>query len=656
MTTSLCTSSIRYPHPLRHQVHYFIFDYIKSYLSSSPQSTTTTPEFNINPELSKEDERQVRERLTTLTHTFAATKQIPHISPNVQHHIYLIDPQPVKQAPYRQSPAKAEAVTKEVRRLLEVGLIIPSNSPWSSPVSLVPKPDGSWRMVIDYRKVNAKSRKDAYPVPLIEDCLNACKNADFMSIIDIKDAYHHIQMALESQGITAFVTADGLFEWTRMPFGLANAPATFQRYVDECLREFIGKYCAVFFDDCMVYTTGSLKQHLDEVEAVLLKLCSVGLEASPSKCKFAYRELRFVGHIVGRGTIKPDPEKLRAVKEFPLPTNLTQLKGFLGLANYYRKFINGFAKIARPMYTMTTKGADFVWSQARIMAFEELKTALISAPCLYAPDFKIPFVLQTDASGIGISGILSQYVRTEEHPVGYVSRQLNSAEQNYSPTEWECLAVVWSIAQFEVFLIDAPFTIVTDHSALQWLATKKMENKRLTRWALTLQEYSYTIQHRAGTANANADALSRSPLEGSAPPVSPAGDEVSALVHGTQAHFIRRMKLRHHTEIPFPICLKAQRTKIRRIVRNPKGVMERIEVTHEPVYDDILSVDLAQLTAVTNEQRRDPSLRELITYLERKELPAHMDSAEQLRFIRRSDDYAMIPTEINFISPLLFPS
>jgi len=183
-----------------------------------------------------------------------------------------------------------------------------------------------------------------------------------------------------------------------MPFGLSNAPATFQRYVDQQLRDFIGKYCAIFFDDCLVYTKGSLDDHLRDIKKVLERLHSSGLEAAADKCRFAFKELRFVGHIVGRGIIKPDPDKILTIQDFPRPETLTALKGFLGLCNYYRRFIKGFAHTASPLYQLLKKGVAFEWSQARILAYEQLKAALTSADCLYAPDFTRPFLLQTDAS------------------------------------------------------------------------------------------------------------------------------------------------------------------------------------------------------------------------------------------------------------------
>ena len=612
---------------------------------AAPAAPADKP-FDINPELTPAQRAVVDAVLAAHARAFATPAHPPAASPDVQHHIHLTDPQPVKSAPYRQSPLKQEVIREQIRKDLAAGIIAPSNSPWASPVSLVPKgpPDPvtgktSWRMVIDYRRVNAKTRKDAYPVPLIEECLNACREADWISVIDIKDAYHHILMALESRGITAFVTADGLFEWKRMPFGLTNAPATFQRYVDQQLREFIGKFCAVFFDDCMVYTTGTLEQHMQDVSAVLTKLHSVGLEASGPKCRFAYKELLFVGHIVGKGTIKPDPDKIKAITDYPRPSNLTELKAFLGLANYYRRFIPGFATMANPLYTMLKKDAPFEWAQARVQAFEALKTALVSAPCLHAPNHRLPFILQTDASGVGISGVLSQNVDGEEHPVGYVSRQLNKAERNYTATEWECLAVVWSIGQFESFLIDKPFTIVTDHSALQWLATKRMENKRLTRWALTLQEYSYDIRHRPGKANANADALSRSPRPHTAPAEVTVGEERSTLVAGSRpAHFIR-FACALHARLPPSAHIECRRG---RVVRNVAPVRPAPPaIPHVGEVYELTHIDPVELNEAVAEQHRDPLLHTLISYVSRREFPAHMDAPDRAHLMRKAANFQL---------------
>jgi transposase InsO family protein len=605
-------------------------------------------------------------------HAFATTPPRPPApAPGVEHAIHLTDPAPIKQASYRLPPSKKAAVEKNVEKLLKQNLIAPSNSPWSSPVVLVPKHDGEWRMCIDYRRVNARTRKDAYPIPLIEDCLNMCKNAKWLTLIDIKDAYHHILMAPGSRQITAFVTPQGLFEWKRMPFGLCNAPATFQRYVDHQLREYIGKCCAAFFDDCLVYSSGTLEDHALKVKAILEKLAAAGLEANTAKCKFAYTELLFVGHIVSQGTIRPDPSKLAAVTDWPVPTNATGVKSFLGFTNYYHKFIKGFALMARPLYALTRKGQPFEWTQAAQAAFVQLKEALLSAPCLYAPDFKLPFTLHTDASGDGISGVLSQVVTGEEHPVAFISRQLNKAERNYSASEWECLAVVWAVGQFEPYLLDAPFTIVTDHSALQWLQSKRYENSRLMRWAMKLQEFSFTVRYRPGKQNANADGPSRYPVPNSAPPESESEPDtgVPGITPGSRApHFIRQLHVRFEVDQALP-----GRTAVRTSKKRPRSsaapasasssaapasasssaapasasssaapaAASRAEAP-DPFYDFTLVNDLA-LERLVRAQRLTQQWGVLIKYLERKELPASFESNQRRRLVNDAQDFALLP-------------
>lgn len=334
---------------------------------------TEPPQLIINPDLPPEEADFIRARLLALSHTFASTSRTepPAIAPGVEHTIHLSDYHPIKQKAYRQSPEKQAVVSKAIANLLKGGVIVPSNSPWASPVTLAVKSIDpvtgkiAWRFCIDYRRLNARTRKDAYPVPIIEDLLGACKDADWMSTVDIKDAFYHIVVATASRALTAFVTPDGLFEWNRMTFGLANAPATFLRYVNQVLLEFIGKFCVIFFDDGLVYTKGTLAQHMDHVAQVLTALHAAGLEASTTKCRFGYQELLFVGHVVGHGTIRPDPDKIKAITEYPRPTTVTQVKAFLGLANYYRRFVDGFAVIAQPLYQLLKKGVALEWTQPR---------------------------------------------------------------------------------------------------------------------------------------------------------------------------------------------------------------------------------------------------------------------------------------------------
>ena len=282
---------------------------------------------------------------------------------------------------------------------------------------------------------------------------------------------------------------------------------------------------------------------------MLRALAAAGLKASLKKCHFAYAEVLFIGHLVLHGTIKPDPAKLRAISQYPAPTDVTQLRSFIGLASYYHKFIRGFATICAPLYRLTRKAVEFVWSQPCIIAFEAIKTALLDDSCLAAPDFSLPFIVQTDASGVGIGAVLSQLHGGVERPIAFISRQLNDAESRYSPTEWECLAVVWAVGQFEIYHVDAPFTIVTDHAALQWLPSKKFENARLMRWAMKLSGLNFTVKHRPGRSNNNVDPLSRNPIAGSAPSAETRDDPAVGPLD-VAPHYICAMHAHLH---PFPV-------------------------------------------------------------------------------------------------------
>ena len=634
-------------------------------------STSTLLEFDINPRLHPQARLMVERKLRQLQKECCfATSGAPAPAPDVEHVIHLTDPHPIKQNFYRSSPAKTKVTRETVESLLARGLIVPSSSPWSSPTILVPKVHtGEWRMCIDYRKLNARTKKDAYPIPLITDCLQMCKKADYFTLIDIKDAYHHVPMAKESEPLTAFCTPDGLYQWKRMPFGLCNAPATFQRYVDKALRGLIGVNCAAFFDDCLVFTTGTLTDHLKDVEVVMKRLADRKLEANIKKCQFAYWELRFVGHIVSKGTIRPDPEKIAAVKEYPPPINLTQLRSFLGLANYYHRFVPGYARIALPLYQLTRKNVEWNWTAPVNAAFEALKTALVSAPCLHAPDFTKPFTLETDASKIGLAGILTQLADDgQQHPVAYISRQLNKAEQNYHATELECLAVIWAVGQFEPYLIDRPFTLVTDHSALVWLPTKKFENTRVMRWAMKLQEFKYDVRHRAGALNPHADAFSRAPRPGTDP--GPTTDDPAHAPQERSPHYIRSV---YAAACPFPL-LEAK-------IVAPPGAWARFHesrpATCGPTWTELRHIravrvaggdaavppdadtgvsliDLGQLRQLVMDQRADPVLSVLIAFKESKLIPANFSQQQKNRLVRDGQNHLLLAQRDGIPAALFF--
>ncbi|GBC39113.2 retroviral-like aspartic protease 1 [Rhizophagus irregularis DAOM 181602=DAOM 197198] len=406
----------------------------------------------------------------------------------IKHKIITKDATPIFQPPYRCNPKYREFLQGEITRMESQGLIRKSASPWASPVVIVDKKGGEKRLCIDYRKLNAVTKADAYPLPRIDDMLESFSNATWFTTLDLASGYWQVAMDSADVEKTAFITPFGLYEFL----------------------EYLGKFVAVYLDDVIIYSKGTLEQHLDHLRQVFETLRRANLKIKLKKCYFCLGNIHFLGHVVGREGIRPDPEKIEKIKTFPVPTNLTQLRSALGLFSYYRKFIKDFSKIAKPMLLLLKKETPFHWTEKQQTAFDYLKERLAKSPILTYPDFEQPFIIHTDASGTGLGAVLLQ-IREDgkEHVVAYTSRSLNKAECNYPITDQECLAIVWAIKHFQHYLGLKPFTIVTDHSALKWLKTSKIPKGRRARWVMDLQQYDFNIKHRAGKANANADALSR---------------------------------------------------------------------------------------------------------------------------------------------------
>ena len=432
----------------------------------------------------------------------------------IKHTINVGDARPIKQSPYRVPVAKKEIIDNEVEKMLVQEVIRPSMSPWSSPIVLVAKQDGSTRFCIDYRKVNAVTKKDAYPLPRIDDTLDALGGAEYFTTLDLQSGYWQVPLDENSKEITAFSTSNGHFEFNVMPFGLSNAASTFQRLMDFVLTGLHWSQCLVYLDDVIVFGR-SFEEHQERLKTVLSRLKSAGLALKLSKCHWAKSEVKYLGHIINSRGVSPDPAKIEAVKNFPIPENRTDVRAFLGLASYYRRFIPNFASLAKPMTNLTkTKGqTSFRWSEEVQESFDNLKGKLVDAPVLCCPDFNNPFILQTDASNLGLGAVLAQYQDGKEVAIAYASRQLKPNEQNYATVQKECLAIIWAIKHFHHYLYGQPsFTIVTDHCPLQWLRKMQPKNQMIQRWICEIQGYSFVVKHRAGLTNTNADALSRCPI------------------------------------------------------------------------------------------------------------------------------------------------
>lgn len=458
--------------------------------------------------LNDDQQRHLRSLLLRFRSTFEKKLGCTDIT---THTIVTGDADPIRQRPYRSSGTEHATIEKHVKEMLADGVIEPSQSPWASPVVLVAKKDGNLRFCVDYRKLNAVTRKDSYPLPRIDETLDQLGQAKYFTTMDLASGYWQVAMDSLDRDKTAFVTRSGLYQYLVMPFGLTNAPSTFQRLMNLVLAGLTWKHCLVYIDDIIVFSP-TFDQHITDLEDVLKRLSEAGLRAKLSKCHFAQAEVGFLGHIVGVHGVRPDPDKISAISNWKAPTNLHDLRSFIGLASYYRRFVRNFASIASPLHRLMRNDVKYEWGEQQQTAFNQLKQALISSPILVPPDFSREFILYTDASSYGLGAVLAQVNEAgEEHVVQYLSRSLIKAEKNYSTTERECLAIVWSIKALRPYLHGRHFTVVTDHTALTWLSTLKDPTNRLSRWVLSLQDYDYHVVYRPGLKHSNVDALSRQP-------------------------------------------------------------------------------------------------------------------------------------------------
>ena len=395
--------------------------------------------------------------------------------------------------------------------MLDMGIIRPSESPWASGVVIVPKPDNTIRFCIDYRKLNQVTKMDAYPIPSMDRMIEKVASAKYITTFDLTKGYWQIPLEESTIEKSAFITSKGLYEFLVMPFGMKTAPATFQRMMSDVVLKDL-TFADAYIDDVEIDTSSSFSQHLNEIQQVLQRLRDNNLHARPSKCKVAMPMVDFVGHRVGGDRIEPRRALVKAIERFPRPETKKQVRSFLGLVGYYRKFISDFSERAAVL-TDLTKGKNpskVKWQDQHETAFLDLKKALESPPILRPPHWDEEFILQVDASNRGLGAILSQRDQNgDEHPVAYASRKLQPREEKLSTTEKECLSIVWAVELFRYYLFGRTFRLQTDHNPLVWLNQVRDKNRKLLRWSITLQEYDMLIEHKPGKKNVNVDALSR---------------------------------------------------------------------------------------------------------------------------------------------------
>ncbi|XP_051153378.1 uncharacterized protein LOC127287824 [Leptopilina boulardi] len=488
--------------------------------------------------LNAEEQEHVKDIVREFPESFHLTGEPLNPTNKVKHKIITIDEIPIHTRPYRFSPAQKEEIDKVIDRMTSEGAIKPSSSPYNSPLLIIPKKiDGTgkkkWRIVIDFRALNEKTVGDFYPLPHITSVIDSLGQAQYFSVFDLASGFHQIELDPDDRQKTAFSTVHGHYEYVRMPMGLKNSPATFQRLMDQVLLGLQGVELFVYLDDIVIHAE-NLQEHGTKVKRLLQRLKEANLTLQPEKCEFLCREVAYLGHIISSDGVKPNPKKIEAVEHFPTPKTPRNVKQFLGLAGYYRRFIKDFSAKAKPLSNLLKKNVKFEWGPEQDESFKELRSNLCKSPILQYPDYDKIFTITTDASDFAIGAVLSQDKDGIDLPIAYLSRVLNTPEQNYSTTEKECLAVLYAVNHFRPYIYGKKFILVSDHEPLKWINSIKDPGQRLVRWRLRLRDYEYEFNYKPGKLNHNADALSRNPIE-SIPEESNARKQARILIQTRQS-------------------------------------------------------------------------------------------------------------------------
>ncbi|KAK3101184.1 hypothetical protein FSP39_001606 [Pinctada imbricata] len=488
------------------------------------------------------------------------------LSSSVKHRIDLLDNKPFKQRHRRIPPAMIDELRNHLQMLVTSGVIRRSKSPWASNVVLCRKKNGQLRMCVDYRQLNKRTIKDAYALPRIDDILDSLLGNTFFTVLDMKSGYHQIEITDEHKERTAFTVGPlGFYEYVRMPFGLANAPATYQRLMEDCFAGLNMEICFIYLDDLIVFSK-TYEEQLDRLEKVFTRMREEGLKLSPSKCEFFKRRVKYIGHMVSENGVEPDPSKVEKVKSWPKPSNPEEVRKFIGFVGYYRKFVKNFSKIAKPLTDLMpcpiskrkSKQKDqkpWIWGPKQEEAFETLKKHLTSPPILAYPDFNLSFELHTDASQQGLGAVLYQTQEQQLRVIGYASRGLTPSEKNYPAHKLEFLALKWSITEkFRDYLYGHRFTVITDNNPLTYIFTNAKLDATGHRWVAALSSFDFDIRYRPGRNNADADSLSRLPQQ----PTSTtciSSDSIKAVCNIQQVPLIETISISeqptHHLDTSF---------------------------------------------------------------------------------------------------------
>ena len=517
----------------------------------------------------------------------------------VKHKIELTDDTPFKQRTRRIPPGMYAEVRQHIKSLLDGGIIQKSKSPWASNVVLCRKKNGELRMCVDFRQLNLRTKKDSYALPRTEEILEALAGNRFFTILDMKSGYHQIELHEPHKERTAFTVGPlGFYQYHRMPFGLVNAPATYQRLMEQCFEGLHLDICYIYLDDLIIFSK-TFEDHIDRLEKIFQRLRDVNLKLSPKKCEFFKPKVKYVGNIVSEEGIEPDPDKIMKVINWPVPTNPEDVRRFLGFVGYYRRFIEGFSSIAHPLNILlpdtkkkTRKSSKskppsegWIWGREQQDAFDRLKEKLTTYPILGFPDYTKPFELHTDASMSSIGAVLYQQQGEVKRVIAYASRSLSKSEQKYPVHKLEFLALKWAVSEkFHDYLLGCTFTAITDNNPLTYVLTSAKLDAASQRWVAALANYSFTIKYRPGSRCADADGMSRIPADSS---VTITSDSIKAICNVSYS----------------PPLVES-------VACDPSNVNDNL-----PSLCDFTEIDIAQA------QRSDPVLRFWYPYVKRKQIP-----------------------------------
>ena len=516
LTKGTCLGeALVYPAPVKE------CDFPQSFFTAALTHDVSADDFSqfsasVSHSLCQPDYPEFQERLFQLLFTHSSAVALPgqplgctHL---VEHKIELLPgARPLYIPAYRLPHSQREVANRKVQEMMDEGIIEPSTSPWNSPLFLVAKRDGDFRPVVDFRRLNQCTASQRFPLPILTDLLHSLgENNSIFSTLDLMSGFWQVPLAPDSRPLTAFSTPAGHFQYLRLPMGLKNSPICFQLLINEVFHGILGNGVFAYLDDIIVVSQ-DMETHFQRLNDVLARLAHAGLKVKLSKCNFLRKRLTFLGHVVDANGLHTSDDKVAAVKNFPRPETVKQLKSFLGLSGYYRPFVPHYATLSSPLLRLLKKDAPFIWRDEQEHAFNALKTALTTAPVLAFPNFQEPFILVTDASGKGLGAALMQRdVRNKNRPIAYASRILNNAESRYSVTDLETLAIVWALRHFRDLIYGYPITVYTDHQPVKDLFKGRNLTGRLARWMVILEDYRPTIEYLPGKLNVVADALSRS--------------------------------------------------------------------------------------------------------------------------------------------------